>query len=102
MWTIVWISEIYFTNNSNDGEEMEKQFLHTLQKNEYADAYISLNCLKRKSDLGLDQRSCCWSRGDYHCRTIKVIPQEFYDNGLSVVICCNQDVIRQTRLDPRY
>lgn len=39
-------------------EEMEQAVLQTLQKNEYADAYIRLIVSRGKGDLGLDPRSC--------------------------------------------
>ena len=78
---------------------MEEAVLQTLQKNEYADAYIRLIVSRGKGDLGLDPRSCVKPSviiTEYQ----KLFPQEFYDNGLSVVSVASR---RNTpdALDPR-
>ena len=65
-------------------EEMEEAVLHTLQ-NEYADAYIRLIVSRGKGDLGLDPRSCVKPSVIIIAEQLKLFPQEFYDNGLSVV-----------------
>ena len=65
-------------------EEMEEAVLHTLQ-NEYTDAYIRLIVSRGKGDLGLDPRSCVKPSVIIIAEQLKLFPQEFYDNGLSVV-----------------
>nr|AAO91865.1 branched-chain amino acid aminotransferase 1 [Bacillus cereus ATCC 14579] len=94
------ISEIYFTNNSNDGRRNGRSSLHTLQKNEYTDAYIRLIVSRGKGDLGLDPRSCVKPSVIIIAEQLKLFPQEFYDNGLSVVSVASR---RNTpdALDPR-
>ncbi|EJS61829.1 MULTISPECIES: branched-chain-amino-acid transaminase [Bacillus] len=81
-------------------EEMEEAVLHTLQKNEYADAYIRLIVSRGKGDLGLDPRSCVKPSVIIIAEQLKLFPQEFYDNGLSVVSVASR---RNTpdALDPR-
>ncbi|MEH7282461.1 branched-chain-amino-acid transaminase [Bacillus toyonensis] len=81
-------------------EEMEEAVLQTLQKNEYADAYIRLIVSRGKGDLGLDPRSCVKPSVIIIAEQLKLFPQEFYDNGLSVVSVASR---RNTpdALDPR-
>ncbi|PFW73339.1 branched-chain amino acid aminotransferase, partial [Bacillus pseudomycoides] len=64
-------------------DEMEEAVLQTLQKNEYADAYIRLIVSRGKGDLGLDPRSCVKPSVIIIAEQLKLFPQEFYDNGLS-------------------
>lgn len=79
---------------------MEEAVLQTLQKNEYADAYIRLIVSRGKGDLGLDPRSCVKPSVIIIAEQLKLFPQEFYDNGLSVVSVASR---RNTpdALDPR-
>ncbi|PFY15910.1 branched-chain amino acid aminotransferase [Bacillus toyonensis] len=81
-------------------EEMEEAVLQTLQKNEYAEAYIRLIVSRGKGDLGLDPRSCVKPSVIIIAEQLKLFPQEFYDNGLSVVSVASR---RNTpdALDPR-
>ncbi|MDR4421509.1 branched-chain-amino-acid transaminase, partial [Bacillus paranthracis] len=81
-------------------DEMEEAVLQTLQKNEYADAYIRLIVSRGKGDLGLDPRSCVKPSVIIIAEQLKLFPQEFYDNGLSVVSVASR---RNTpdALDPR-
>ncbi|AHA10277.1 branched-chain amino acid aminotransferase [Bacillus toyonensis] len=81
-------------------EEMEEAVLQTLQKNEYADAYIRLIVSRGKGDLGLDPRTCVKPSVIIIAEQLKLFPQEFYDNGLSVVSVASR---RNTpdALDPR-
>ena len=69
-------------------------------KNEYADAYIRLIVSRGKGDLGLDPRSCVKPSVIIIAEQLKLFPQEFYDNGLSVVSVASR---RNTpdALDPR-
>ena len=80
-------------------EEMEEAvYIHS--KNEYTDAYIRLIVSRGKGDLGLDPRSCVKPSVIIIAEQLKLFPQEFYDNGLSVVSVASR---RNTpdALDPR-
>ncbi|EOP42110.1 branched-chain-amino-acid transaminase [Bacillus cereus] len=81
-------------------DEMEEAVVQTLQKNEYTDAYIRLIVSRGKGDLGLDPRSCVKPSVIIIAEQLKLFPQEFYDNGLSVVSVASR---RNTpdALDPR-
>lgn len=80
-------------------KKWKKQFyIHF--KNEYADAYIRLIVSRGKGDLGTDPRSCVKPSVIIIAEQLKLFPQEFYDNGLSVVSVASR---RNTpdALDPR-
>ena len=80
-------------------DEMEEAVYRHF-KNEYADAYIRLIVSRGKGDLGLDPRSCVKPSVIIIAEQLKLFPQEFYDNGLSVVSVASR---RNTpdALDPR-
>jgi branched-chain amino acid aminotransferase len=64
---------------------MEEAVLSTLRANRLKDAYIRLVVTRGEGDLGLDPRKCLKPTVFIIADKISLYPQEFYDNGLSVV-----------------
>lgn len=64
---------------------IEDAVLQTLRANKLKDAYIRLVVTRGEGDLGLDPRKC--PKGFIFIITDKIAlyPQEFYENGLSVI-----------------
>ncbi|MCP3740313.1 branched-chain-amino-acid transaminase [Rossellomorea sp. BNER] len=81
-------------------EEMEQAVLQTLQKNEYGDAYIRLIVSRGKGNLSLDPSSCEKPSVIIIAEQLKLFPQEYYDNGLSIVSVATRRTIPDA-LDPR-
>lgn len=65
--------------------EMAEALLETLRQNNLRDAYIRLVVTRGNGDLGLDPNNC--GRPTVFCiaASIKMYPDEFYQNGLEVV-----------------
>ncbi len=67
-------------------KQMMQELVKTLRTNKLKDAYIRLVVTRGPGDLGLDPRKC--KKGTIFIITdkIKLYPQEFYENGLSIII----------------
>lgn len=65
--------------------EMTDAVIETLRRNKLSDAYIRLVVSRGTGDLGLDPRNCSKVNVIIIAEQLKLFPQEFYDNGLSVV-----------------
>lgn len=66
-------------------EEMEHAVLQTLVKNGLSSAYIRLIVSRGAGDLGLDPQNCSNPNVIIIAEALKLFPQEFYENGLTVV-----------------
>ncbi|HHW08307.1 MAG TPA: branched-chain-amino-acid transaminase [Clostridia bacterium] len=66
-------------------EEMQEVVLETLRRNNLRDGYIRLVVTRGKGDLGLDPRNC--PKASIFCiaASIKLYPEEMYQNGLEIV-----------------
>ncbi|HHY59454.1 MAG TPA: branched-chain-amino-acid transaminase [Clostridia bacterium] len=66
-------------------EEMQEVVLETLRRNNLRDAYIRLVVTRGRGDLGLDPRNC--PKASIFCiaASIKLYPEEMYQNGLEIV-----------------
>lgn len=75
--------------------EIENIVLETLRANSLKDAYIRLVVTRGTGDLGLDPYKC--PRPSIFCITdkIKLYPEEFYKNGLEIVIVSTRRNIPQ-------
>src|SRR5271154_1813753 len=70
---------------SMDKKALEAAVLATLRANKLKDAYIRLVVTRGEGDLGLDPRKCLKSFVFIITDKIALYPQEFYENGLSVI-----------------
>ncbi len=66
-------------------EEMKKAVIDTCKANGIKDGYIRLVVTRGEGDLGLDPRKCKSPTVFIIASKIKLYPQEFYENGLSVI-----------------
>lgn len=66
-------------------EEMQEVVLETLRRNNLRDAYIRLVVTRGVGDLGLDPNKCTGATIFCIAATIKLYPEEFYQNGLKLV-----------------
>ena len=67
-------------------EEMGGAVLKTLRANKLRDAYIRLVVTRGIGDLGLDPRKCPKPTIFIITDKIKLYPEEFYENGLEVIV----------------
>jgi len=67
-------------------EEMKEAVLKTLRANKLKDAYIRLVVSRGIGDLGLDPRKCPKPTVFIITDKIKLYPEEFYKNGLEVIV----------------
>ena len=76
-------------------QEIENIVLETLRANGLKDAYIRLVVTRGSGDLGLDPYKC--PKPSIFCITdkIKLYPEEFYKNGLEIVIVSTRRNIPQ-------
>jgi len=81
-------------------KQMMQELIKTLKTNKLKDAYIRLVVTRGPGDLGLDPRKC--KKGTIFIITdkIKLYPQEFYENGLSIITAKTKRNLPQA-LDPR-
>jgi len=66
-------------------EEMEEAILETIRKNELRDGYIRVVVTRGPGDLGLDPDKCPEPFVFIIADKIVLYPDEFYENGLSVI-----------------
>ncbi|MCK5683211.1 branched-chain-amino-acid transaminase [bacterium] len=71
-------------------QEMSNLIVESVRRNELHDAYIRVVVTRGKGDLGIDPRSCPKATIIIIVDTIKLYPQEFYDNGLEVITSSNR------------
>ncbi len=76
-------------------EEMEEATLETMRQNNLRDAYIRIVVSRGEGDLGLDPKKCPRASVIIIADTISLFPQEFYEEGLSVITVAT----RQRRAD---
>ncbi len=76
-------------------EEMEEATLETMRRNNLEDAYIRIVVSRGVGDLGLDPKKCPRASVIIIADTISLFPQEFYEEGLSVITVAT----RQRRAD---
>lgn len=81
-------------------EAMTQAVLDTVAANEKKDAYIRLVVSRGPGDLGIDPANCGKATVVIICASIKLYPQEFYDNGVSLVTSHVRRIPIQC-LDPR-
>ena len=81
-------------------EEMEQATIDTVVANEQRDAYIRLVVTRGVGDLGIDPDSCPTPTVFIICATIKLYPEEFYKNGISLITASTRRIPMQC-LDPR-
>lgn len=67
-------------------EEIKEAVLKTLRANKLRDAYIRLVVTRGIGDLGLDPRKCPKPTVFIITDKIKLYPEEFYRNGLEVIV----------------
>ena len=68
-----------------DFERMAEAVLQTVRANDLQDGYIRLVVTRGAGDLGLDPRNCPQPTVIVIADNIRLFPQEYYDNGLSIV-----------------
>jgi branched-chain amino acid aminotransferase len=66
-------------------EEMVKAIKDTMAANDLSDAYIRVVVSRGEGDLGLDPRLCKKASVIIITASIKLYPEELYENGLSVI-----------------
>lgn len=71
-------------------EEMQTRIIESVRKNELHDAYIRVVVTRGKGDLGIDPRTCPKPTIIIIVDTIRLYPQEFYENGLEVITASNR------------
>ena len=71
-------------------QEMTDLIIESVRINELRDAYIRVIVTRGKGDLGIDPRSCPKPTIIIIVDTIRLYPQEFYDNGLEVITASNR------------
>lgn len=76
-------------------EEMGEAVLKTLRANKLRDAYIRLVVTRGIGDLGLDPRKCPRPTVFIITDKIKLYPEEFYKNGLEVIVTKTKRNIRE-------
>ncbi len=76
-------------------EEMGEAVLKTLRANKLRDAYIRLVVTRGIGDLGLDPRKCPKPTVFIITDKIKLYPEEFYKNGLEVIVTKTKRNIRE-------
>ncbi len=76
-------------------EEMREAVLKTLRANKLRDAYIRLVVTRGIGDLGLDPRKCPKPTIFIITDKIKLYPEEFYENGLEVIVTKTKRNIRE-------
>lgn len=81
-------------------EEMEKAVVDTVVANDQRDAYIRLVVTRGVGDLGIDPDSCPEPTVFIICASIKLYPEEFYKNGISLITASTRRIPMQC-LDPR-
>ena len=67
-------------------EEFVDRIIETLKANNLDDAYIRAVVTRGKGDLGLDPRKCPVATIFIIADKIKLYPEEFYKNGLPIII----------------
>ena len=75
--------------------EMKEAVLKTLRANKLKDAYIRLVVTRGIGDLGLDPRKCPKPTIFIITDKIKLYPEEFYKNGLEVIVTKTRRNIRE-------
>ncbi len=81
-------------------EEMEEATLETMRQNNLRDAYIRIVISRGEGDLGLDPKKCPRASVIIIADTISLFPQEFYEEGLSVITVATRQR-RADTLEPR-
>ncbi len=81
-------------------EEMEEATLETMRVNGLRDAYIRIVASRGVGDLGLDPKKCPRGSVIIIADTIELFPQEFYEEGLSVITVATRQR-RADTLEPR-
>jgi branched-chain amino acid aminotransferase len=81
-------------------EEITKAIISTLKANGLRDAYIRLVVTRGSGDLGLDPRKCEGSTVFIITDKIVLYPEEYYEDGLYIVIARTKRNIREA-LDPQ-
>jgi len=81
-------------------EEMEQATTDTVAANGKRDGYIRLVVSRGVGDLGIDPGSCPEPTMFIIVDTIKLYPQKYYDNGISLVTASTRRIPMQC-LDPR-
>lgn len=76
-------------------EKMTEAVLKTLRVNKLKDAYIRLVVTRGIGDLGLDPRKCPNPTVFIITDKIKLYPEEFYKNGLEVIVTKTKRNIRE-------
>lgn len=76
-------------------EEMGEAVLKTLRANKLRDAYIRLVVTRGIGDLGLDPRKCPRPTVFIITDKIKLYPEEFYKDGLEVIVTKTKRNIRE-------
>jgi len=76
-------------------EEMREAVLKTLRANKLRDAYIRLVVTRGIGDLGLDPMKCPKPTIFIITDKIKLYPNEFYENGLEVIVTKTKRNIRE-------
>lgn len=66
-------------------EELSNAVKEALELNEILDGYVRLVVTRGAGTLGLDPESCSHPQVVIIADTIKLYPQEFYDNGLEII-----------------
>lgn len=66
-------------------EQMSEAINQTVTKNELSDGYIRAIVTRGAGSLGLDPRRCSDPQIIIIADTIKLYPQEYYDNGLDII-----------------
>lgn len=80
--------------------QMIKEVIRTLKKNKLKNAYIRLVVTRGVGDLGLDPRKCLHPTIFIITDRIKLYPEEFYENGLSIITAKVRRNLAEA-LDPR-
>jgi branched-chain amino acid aminotransferase len=66
-------------------KEMQDAILNLLRKNKITDGYIRVVVTRGKGDLGLDPANCSKSSIIIITDKLKLYPEDFYKNGLSII-----------------
>jgi branched-chain amino acid aminotransferase len=81
-------------------EEMQQATIDTVAANGVRDAYIRLVISRGPGDLGIDPDKCSAPTIIIIVDTIALYPQEFYDNGISLVTASTRRIPLEC-VDPR-